>query len=245
MTDNELDHLMRNVLLDAIALDEESYKDDTTFVPSSKYRHQMMAMLANPLKWAHRRARPAWKRVIQKVAMILLVFSLSMGSLMAVSPTVRATVVRWVTEWYETHILYRYSGEQITDVMPQYEISDLPKGYAEVESKRVEWPEYISFTYCNPDKENDQGIIFDYAYMSQGGAVDFETEDTEVLSVTVNGLDGQLFLAEDWENTRSTLTWIDTESNIQFTLMAALSEDDILHIAESVCLTKMPKQNYF
>ena len=160
---------------------------------------------------------------------------------MAVSPTVRATVARWVTKRYETHITYRYSGEQNTDEMPQYEITDLPEGYIEVENKRVEWPEYISFTYCNPDKENDQGIIFDYAYMSQGGAVDFETEDTEVLSVAVNGLDGQLFLAEDWENTRSTLTWIDTESNIQFTLMAALSEDDILHIAESVCLTKMPK----
>ena len=47
-------------------------------------------------------------------AVILLVFSLSLGSLMAVSPTVRAAVIRWVTEWYETHITYRYSGEQIT-----------------------------------------------------------------------------------------------------------------------------------
>ena len=79
--------------------------------------------------------------------------------------------------------------------------------------------------------------------MSQGGAADFVTEDTEVLSVTVNGLEGQLFLAEDWENTRSTLTWIDAEKNLQFTLMAALSENDILHIAESVSLTELPKQN--
>lgn len=241
MTDNELDHLMRNILLDAIALDEESCKEDRTFEPSLKHQRQMTAMLANPLKWAHSRARPVWKKALQKIAVIFLTFSLGLGSLMAVSPTVRATVARWVTKRYETHITYRYSGEQNTDEMPQYEITDLPEGYIEVENKRVEWPEYISFTYCNPDKENDQGIIFDYAYMSQGGAVDFETEDTEVLSVAVNGLDGQLFLAEDWENTRSTLTWIDTESNIQFTLMAALSEDDILHIAESVCLTKMPK----
>ena len=78
-----------------------------------------------------------------------------------------------------------------------------------------------------------------YAYMSQGGASDFVTEDSEVLSVTVNGLEGQLFLEKDWENTRSTLTWIDAERNLQFTLMAALNETDILHIAESVSLTKM------
>lgn len=77
--------------------------------------------------------------------------------------------------------------------------------------------------------------------MSQGGASDFVTEDSEVLSVTVNGLEGQLFLEKDWENTRSTLTWIDAERNLQFTLMAALSENDILHIAESVSLAELPK----
>ena len=162
-------------------------------------------MLANPLKWARKRARPLWKNVAQKAAVILLVFSLSLGSLMAVSPTVRAAVVRWVVEWYETHVTYRYSGEQLSGEMPRYEITDLPEGYAEDESKRIEWPEYISFTYYNPNKENDQGIIFDYTYMSQGGAADFLIEDAEVFSVTVNGLKGQLFLAEDWENRRSTL----------------------------------------
>ena len=242
MTDRELDRMMQHVLLDAIKRDCEKETDDVpAFKPTHHYQRQIAAMLSDPLKWARKRARPIWKSALQKVAMILLVFTLSLGSLMAVSPTVRAAVVRWVTEWYETHIVYRYSGEQITGEMPQYEITDLPKGYAEVESKRIEWPDYISFTYYNPDKENDQGIIFDYTYMSQGGVADFVTEDSETISVTVNGLKGQLFLAKDWKNTRSTLTWIDVDSNIQFTLMAALNETDILHIAESVSLMKTEK----
>ena len=242
MTDRELDRMMQHVLLDAIKRDCEKETDDVpAFKPTRHYQRQMAAMLSDPLKWARKRARPIWKSALQKVAMILLVFTLSLGSLMVVSPTVRAAVVRWVTEWYETHIVYRYSGEQITGEMPQYEITDLPEGYAEVESKRIEWPDYISFTYYNPDKENDQGIIFDYTYMSQGGVADFVTEDSETISVTVNGLKGQLFLAKVWENTRSTLTWIDADNNIQFTLMAALNETDILHMAESVSLVKMPK----
>ena len=246
MTDQELDTLMRRVLLDSLKLNLEGATGNAlSFEPTPRYQRQMTAMLADPLKWARKRARPIWKKVIQKVAVILLVFSLSLGSLMAASPTVRAAVIRWVTEWYETHITYRYSGEQITDEMPQYEITDLPEGYIEDESKRIEWPEYISFTFYNPNKENDQRIIFDYAYMSQGGASDFVTEDSEVLSVTVNGLEGQLFLEKDWENTRSTLTWIDAERNLQFTLMAALGETDILHIAESASLVEMPEQNYF
>ena len=56
--------------------------------------------------------------------MLLLVFSLSLGSLMAVSQTVRAAVVRRVVEWYETHITYRHSGEQIAGDMHWYEIKD-------------------------------------------------------------------------------------------------------------------------
>lgn len=241
MTDNELDHLMRNVLLDAIALDEESYKDDTTFVPSSKYRHQMMAMLANPLKWAHRRARPAWKRVIQKVAMILLVFSLSMGSLMAVSPTVRATVVRWVTEWYETHILYRYLGEQITDVMPRYGISALPEGYEEVSGERIEETNYIHIAYQDSLHPNSQTIYFDYTYMQQGSGADYSTENSNALQVSVNGVQGILFVSEEVENMWSTLTWIDERANLQFSIDAAMKSDDIIHMAESVKLVEMPK----
>lgn len=242
MTDRELDRMMQHVLLDAIKRDCEKETDDVpAFKPTHHYQRQIAAMLSDPLKWAQKRARPLWKNVAQKIAVILLVFSLSLGSLMAVSPTVRAAVVRWVTEWYETHIVYRYSGEQITGEMPQYEITNLPEGYAEDVSKRIEWPEYISFTYHNSNEENDQGIIFDYTYMSQGGVADFVTEDSETISVTVNGMKGELFLAKDWKNTRSTLTWIDTDNNIQFTLMAALNENDILHIAESVSLVKMSK----
>ena len=133
MTDQELDTLMRRVLLDSLKLDAESTASgESAFEPTPRYQRQMAAMLSDPLKWAQKRARPIWKSALQKVAMILLVFTLSLGSLMAVSPTVRAAVVRWVTEWYETHIVYRYSGEQITGEMPQYENTDLPEGYAEV-----------------------------------------------------------------------------------------------------------------
>ena len=242
MTDQELDTLMRRVLVDSLKLDAESTASgELAFEPTPRYQRQMAAMVKDPLKWERRRARPLWKNVVQKIAVILLVFSLSLGSLMAVSPTVRAAVVRWVTEWYETHVVYRFSGEQLSGEMPQYEITNLPEGYAEDVSKRIEWPEYISFTYHNSNEENDQGIIFDYTYMSQGGMADFVTEDSETISVTVNGMKGQLFLAKDWKNTRSTLTWIDTDNNIQFTLMAALNETDILHIAESVSLVKTEK----
>ena len=238
MTDRELDRMMQHVLLDAIKRDCEKETDDVpAFKPTRHYQRQIAAMLSDPLKWARKRARPIWKSALQKVAMILLVFTLSLGSLMAVSPTVRATVVRWVTEWYETHIVYRYSGEQITGEMPQFEITDLPEGY--IEDERVNWPSYVSVVYQN--KDTDKTIYLDCTFMQQGSASDYVTDGVEVVPVTVNGLSGQLFLTDDWENKWNTITWIDAERNLQFEIDANVNRDVILHMAESVSLVKTEK----
>ena len=240
MTDRELDRMMQHVLLDAIKRDCEKETDDVpAFKPTCHYQRQIAAMLSDPLKWARKRARPIWKSALQKVAMILLVFSLSLGSLMAVSPTVRAAVVRWITEWYETHVVYRFSGEQITDEMPQYEVTDLPEGYAEIE--RVEWPSYVSIIYQNVNDENASWIYLQYIYMQQGASGNFGIENADIIPVTVNGLEGQLYLNRDAEGADSTITWIIPDENILFAVSAALNTDDILHIAESVSLVKTEK----
>ena len=240
MTDRELDRMMQHVLLDAIKRDYEKETDDVpAFKPTPRYQRQMAAMVKDPLKWERRRARPLWKNVAQKAAVILLVFSLSLGSLMAVSPTVRAAVVRWVTEWYETHVVYKFSGEQIADEMPQYEVTDLPEGYAETE--RVEWPSYVSIIYQKVNDENTPWIYLQYIYMQQGASSNFEIENADIIPVTVNGLEGQLYLTKDSEQSDSTITWIDPNENILFAVSAALGDDDILHIAESVSLVKTEK----
>jgi hypothetical protein len=240
MTDRELDRMMQHVLLDAIKRDCEKETDDVpAFKPTRHYQRQIAAMLSDPLKWAQKRARPLWKNVAQKIAVILLVFSLSLGSLMAVSPTVRAAVVRWVTEWYETHVVYRFSGEQIADEMPQYEVTDLPEGYAETE--RVEWPSYVSIIYQNVNDENASWIYLQYIYMQQGASSNFGIENADIIPVTVNGLEGQLYLTRDTEGADSTITWIVPDENMLFAVSAALGADDILHIAESVSLSKTEK----
>jgi hypothetical protein len=240
MTDQELDVFMKRVLLDAIKRDCEKETDEVpAFVPTQKHQRQMAAMLAAPDEWAHKRAQPVWKKVLQKVAVILLVVSLSFGGVMVASPTARAAVVRWVTEWYETHITYRYSGEQISEQMPQYEITELPEGYVEVESERIEWPSLVRIVYRNENADND--IYLSYIYMQQGSASDYVLEDAEIIPVSVNGMDGQLFLEHDWEHKRSTVTWIDPEKNLQFNVDATLNKDDILRMAESVSLVEAGK----
>lgn len=119
MTDEELDVIMRHVLVDSLRLDLGAEDDEVTFKPSLQYQRQMKSMLKDPLKWAAQKTHPMWKIIARKAAIILLIISLSFGTVMIGSPTARATFVRWVAEWYETHIVYRYLGESLPDKMPQ------------------------------------------------------------------------------------------------------------------------------
>lgn len=239
MTDQELDALMKRVLIDSMKLDLEADGAGQTasFAPSPRHRRQMKAMLKDPLGWSKKKARPVWKMIAQKAAVILLIISVGFGAVMAASPTARAAFIRWAREWYETHITYRYGGEDISGAMPRYEITALPEGYTEYQ--REERPSYTHIIYSNPS--NDARIHLMYIHMQQGSATDFVTENLEIVPVTVNGIDGELYLSQDLTKEDNTVTWIDEKANIQFVVDASLGQADILRIAESVALKKSEK----
>lgn len=240
MTDQELDNLMRRVLIDAIRKDEENATEEIEpLMPSRNHQRQMKEMLKDPLKWMRNKTKPAWKRVAQKVAVILLIASVSLGGVMAVSPTVRAAVIKWVTEWYETYIVYRYFGEEVVTEIPQYVITKLPEGYSENKEKRIQMPEYGRVLYEN-DKQ--QWIWLRYVYVQQGAASVVDIEGAKIKDIQVNGYAGQLILSEDYEELDNTVTWIDTDKGIQFTVDGHIDAQAILDIADSVSLEDITKK---
>ncbi len=238
MTDQELDRLMKRVLMDAIQLDldTEAVKNTTAFEPSSRHQRQMKAMLKDPQGWLKRKTRPVWRLAAQRAAIFLLVVSLGFGAIMVGSPTARAAFMNWIKEVYETHIVYRFMGEDIDGEMPHYEITALPEGFVEVE--RLEFPATVAVAY-----ENEAGdvIYFNYSFMQQGSAGFISAENSEIVPVTVNNLHGDLYLSKDFEHISNTIFWIDEELNICFDISGFYSATDILHIAESVSLSKMTK----
>ena len=193
MTEQELDELLRRVLLDAAKLEEtKETGEEPTFRPTPRYQRQMQAMWAGPKKWATARKRPRWKAALRGVAMFLAVVTISFGSILAASPTARATVIRWVTEWYESHVTFRHNGPQREEAMPQYTITALPAGYVESVEERLDWPSYVSITY-RTEADPDLRIGLRYGYMQQGSAVDFVTDTSEALPVTVNGFESAVY----------------------------------------------------
>lgn len=238
MTEQELDRIMRRVLIDSLKIDDERAEKEQapSFKPTSRYKRQMCAMLADPLRWLRRREHPRWQQIARRAAIILIICVVAIGGILAISPTARAVVVRWVVEWSENNIVYRYWGEQNTEELPQYEISGLPDGYAE--TVRDTAPGLVAVTY---EDQNGDVIYLDYIFMHQGAQTDFIlTDDDDVFDVMVNQMYGQ-FLESRIPGNLNSLTWIDSDKNIQFSLGGNFRLEELLHIAESVSLCKTPK----
>ena len=130
-------------------------------------------------------------------------------------------------------------GFWIIGDIPEYTITELPEGYVENQEERIATPIQVSILY-----QSDTGypITLHYIYLQQGAASQFVLDSTDdVVIDTVNGYEAYIFVAADQENDSNAITWIDTQSNIQFTVQAQMSTDDLVHMAESVSLVNSPK----
>lgn len=234
MTDREFDELLRRIMIDAAKADiEEIEAENIPVLPSSHFQREMRKMLKDPLRWAKAKTRPMWKTVLQRVAIFFVICSLSLGSIMAASPTVRAAVIRWVAEWYETGVIFHHFGDDTPKELPEYAISELPMGYNVIEEKCIQMPEYARVHYEN---DKNDWIVLRYVWLQEGNATIVDYGEDEVQRVTVNGCEGYVFCGEDSDEKFNTITWIDEDMGIQFTVDACLSQSEMLDVARSVSL---------
>ena len=65
MTEQELDRIMRRVLIDSLKIDDERAEKGQapSFKPTSRYKRRMRAMLTDPLSWLHRQEHPRWQQI--------------------------------------------------------------------------------------------------------------------------------------------------------------------------------------
>lgn len=234
MTDRELDRIMRRVLIDSMKLEEEGEGSGPVFEPSLRHRRRMRAMLANPLGWLRGRERPLWRQAVRRAAVFLVVCGMTLAGAMAFSPAARTAMVRWFVERSGNDIDYIYAGEGSEEALPQYEITALPEGF--VETERDVLPGLVDVVYQDADGEV---IYLSYTFMEQGALKSFDIADADIIDITVNRLSGTFFEARTPGNL-NTLTWIDPDLNIHFTVDGCFDLTVLLHIAESVSLCKEP-----
>lgn len=231
------DHILRDIFLDAAAEEYAAELASTEqIVISLHFQNHIDKLLEKSSKWVKHHRKPLWKRCIQSAAIFLLVFSLILGTIMVASPTVRATVIEWIIEWYDTHVIYRFSGKPVAEMVPEYEITELPSGYA-APGEAQEMIDGRAVTYVNGVGET---IYFEFVHVENGSALMIKTEGVESTEVKVNGHVGYLYLSKDLGESNA-IIWYDEQEKIQFMIDGFVEQEDLLRIANSVSLCKTTK----
>lgn len=212
MTEGEENIIIKGVLLEAISRDfSEELSNNKEVSVSPRFKRQMMAMMNNPNKWAERHKRDYRRRFVKVVATIVLTCSLPFGVLTVASPTVRAAVIDWVVEWYESSIIYKFFGESDSTKLPLYEVIDLPFDYTRIGIPQ-ELPNNTEIIYENSDGEI---LRFEYMRVEEGSAIIIDAENMEVTEIGVNGCPGHLYISVDPEQSNC-ITWYDNGAKMQF-----------------------------
>lgn len=206
MTEGEENIIIKGVLLEAISRDfSEELSNNKEVSVSPRFKRQMMAMMNNPNKWAERHKRDYRRRFVKVVATIVLTCSLPFGVLTVASPTVRAAVIDWVVEWYESSIIYKFFGESDSTKLPLYEVID-----ANTSTWNCDVYTSNSDTYVNFEKVST-GVYYirlkshPERYLTAGGTKSGSDVSWEKLSTTTAGKK-----AQQWKVTATSLPTVYT-----------------------------------
>ncbi len=131
MAEKSFDALLYQALLEA-GWQENRTAWEGTEEPafSPQYLRWRTRLLADPFGWGKKQLRPLWAKALRTAACILLAASVTLGSLMAVSPTVRAAVLNWLREISGNLMTYTSSQPAKTNTLPSnWRITWLPEGW--------------------------------------------------------------------------------------------------------------------
>lgn len=239
MNEEDWDKMLRRALLEAIRQDYQPILDSSDGFDhqySLNYERKMRKLLVDPFRYAKRISRPLWKQVLQTAACILLAVSIGFAGILAISPDVRATVLHWVTQWYQEHVEFRFTGDADSETS-DWEIGTLPEGYKEASKDDLFGKVNVIYT----NEEYDE-IDFTFMPISQGAEFNMDNEKYDVRETMINGMKAYVAQAEV-SNKPNYIIWIDEKNQTAFRLISDIKIDALIEIAERVKKVKKNRNN--
>ena len=199
---------------------------EPTFSP--KYKKNCMQMLSNPNAWAKRFGRPLWKKTLQAAACILLAFTLTLGALMSVSPTVRAAVMNWFREIREGMVSYMSTEMSEQLASPTWRPTWVPENFALQDI----WTSDNQLTWDFTGKdEDDQPIGMTVMCLTPDGKIssNIGTQNVNPVFTTIHGNPAEYYTGIHgdtliWENQEGYLFCLVTTDFSDKTLLEKIGE---------------------
>lgn len=225
------ERMLRRALMEA---NLERFRDvleraDRDWNWSPRYLRQRMRLLADPFGWAKRMARPVWKRAARTAACVALACLVTLGGLMAVSPTVRAAVLGWLREITENGIFYTASGNWDgveSPEPPDWMLTELPEGWA------LDSANDLGSSAKKEYRSGESTVNFICSYPDDGsigwGIGNPESGETR-REVTVNGYTAELY----GDERRAMLAWQNEDGMLFYFTSAYVDPDMLVEMAAS------------
>lgn len=222
MNEKELDLRLRDALLEAVSAEYSLLPDEEEPPLPIGLLRRMRPLLADPFGRRRRTRRRAGRAAVAA----LLALSVSFGTLVAVNPQARAWVQRMVIQFLDRHAAIHFVGDSPAGELGNWAPTWLPEGYEL--TKQSNTNNMVTLFY-----EDNTGNYIDFEYATPDHAFNLDNEHHRVETVLIHGNTAYLLLALTSDQ-YSSLSWYDESTNLSFSLLAGVSSDDLIKIAESI-----------
>lgn len=202
--------------------------------PLEEYEHEFSPRFEQAMAQLMRKGprKAVWRKAVSVAASLLLVLLIGAGAVLTFHQEARASFATWLREQYENSIIYRFWGGGDTSEFPTYQIGWMPEGFELLQ----EFNEERLYIAVYQSIDDGQQVVFAYTFGTEWNELTIwgDLENSERL--TIQGFPGE-YVPFDYK-VGGDLVWIDENSQIVFTLSAALEKDIIIKIANSIYLVK-------
>lgn len=169
---------------------------------------------------------------VQRVASFVLVLFMGFMLLFAASPSVRASVIGWIKEQWESYIEYFCpdiaSAKEVDS--DYFEITALPPGFVEI--KRTDIDGLSMAVYSD---NNGSFINFLCSNDPNAGNLIVRSEESTIVHEYVCNYEADIYIPDDPHNTTS-IVWYDIDRNLLFLISTVDTAENIIYLAESIYL---------
>ena len=148
---------------------------------SPEFEAKIQKLQEKERQHTHRRS------IARRVAAVILAIVLGAGVWLATDSQARAAVAKWFREVYETHIVYRFTGETPSGELPTYKPTWIPDGYEEVTVVGTETIQTLVY------QKGEDAFTITYYWMSEDRIAQFIGTDGEGKLISVGRNQGHYY----------------------------------------------------
>lgn len=219
ITDEMLAAAAKELSLVMIAVFPDPEKEIHSF--SLRFNQKMKKLVRRTIQ----PTRYLWTR---RIAGFILALFVGFMVVFTISPSVRASVIGWIKDKYESYIEYFFPDNRNNTTIKSFSIDALPKDYEEVQ--RFELDTVCMVQYSNP---NGSFIDFVYSKDPDAGNMMVKVEGTTIIHTNVQGYEADLYCPNNPEDATG-IIWYNNKYNTIFYISALCSDAEIIAMANSV-----------